>query len=388
MKVSWRTIPTVLLEDEVLDKAFSRARKAADRVDDSDKVFRVRKQMNRMVQTAADVIYNQFTEMVECWPSLDQSPQFDIAMIDACVGCDDYRHHLSMLQWAAKRITSIAGQNSKKIVRTARTELMHDARKEAYGRISSVMRQVGKSLLWLSEARETLKKLPTINSELPCIVVCGAPNVGKSAFISALSSGNMEVNHYPFTTKQIHVGHFFHRRLQHQLVDTPGLLDRPMINRNAIEMQAIAALENTGSLVLFLLDGSEQCGTPMEEQLNLLEEVKGLLPETDLLVVSSKADLLNPKPETWDEVIAAEKQWRDEGSEGDPQLPLLYDNQGRPTMSATEFAGMDAMRMEIVHRVKSARDIDPLSLPEGWYRRDLDIAKPKYMKTRDWDRRE
>ncbi|NCG43370.1 MAG: hypothetical protein GWO84_07530 [Euryarchaeota archaeon] len=388
MKVSWRTIPTVLLEDEVLDKAFSRARKAADRVDDSDKVFRVRKQMNRMVQTAADVIYNQFTEMVECWPSLDQSPQFDIAMIDACVGCDDYRHHLSMLQWAAKRITSIAGQNSKKIVRTARTELMHDARKEAYGRISSVMRQVGKSLLWLSEARETLKKLPTINSELPCIVVCGAPNVGKSAFISALSSGNMAVNHYPFTTKQIHVGHFFHRRLQHQLVDTPGLLDRPMINRNAIEMQAIAALENTGSLVLFLLDGSEQCGTPMEEQLNLLEEVKGLLPETDLLVVSSKADLLNPKPEMWDEVIAAEKQWRDEGSEGDPQLPLLYDNQGRPTMSATEFAGMDAMRMEIVHRVKSARDIDPLSLPEGWYRRDLDIAKPKYMKTRDWDRRE
>jgi len=344
--------------------------------------------MNRMVQTAADVIYSQFTEMVECWPSLDQSPQFDIAMIDACVGCDDYRHHLSMLQWAAKRITSIAGQNSKKIVRTARTELMHDARKEAYGRISSVMRQVGKSLLWLSEARETLKKLPTINSELPCIVVCGAPNVGKSAFISALSSGNMEVNHYPFTTKQIHVGHFFHRRLQHQLVDTPGLLDRPMINRNAIEMQAIAALENTGSLVLFLLDGSEQCGTPMEEQLNLLEEVKGLLPETDLLVVSSKADLLDPKPEMWDEVIAAEKQWRDEGSEGDPQLPLLYDNQGRPTMSATEFAGMDAMRMEIVHRVKTARDIDPLSLPEGWYRRDLDIAKPKYMKTRDWDRRE
>jgi GTP1/Obg family GTP-binding protein len=83
LKVSWRTIPTVLLEDEVLDKAFSRARKAADRVDDSDKVFRVRKQMNRMVQTAADVIYSQFTEMVECWPSLDQSPQFDIAMIDA-----------------------------------------------------------------------------------------------------------------------------------------------------------------------------------------------------------------------------------------------------------------------------------------------------------------
>jgi nucleolar GTP-binding protein len=388
LKVSWRTLPTVLLEDEVLDKAFSRARKAADRVDDSDRVFRVRKQMNRMVQTAADVIFNQFTDLVNSWPSLDQSPQFDVAMIDACVGCDDYRHNLSMLQWGAKRVNSIAAQNSKKIVRTGRTELMHDARKEAYGRISSILRQVGPSLLWLSEARETLKKLPTISTDLPCIVVCGAPNVGKSAFISALSSGNMEVNHYPFTTKQIHVGHFFHRRLQHQLVDTPGLLDRPMIKRNAIEMQAIAALENTGSLVLFLMDESEHCGTPLEEQTNLLEEIKGLLPETELLVVTSKADLLEPQPEMWDEVIAAEKQWHDEGSEGDPHLPLLYDHHGRPTMSATEFVGMDAMRLEIVNRVKSVRDIDPLSLPEGWYRRDHDIEEPIYKKTRDWNRRE
>jgi nucleolar GTP-binding protein len=376
------------LEDEVLDKAFSRARKATDRVDDSDRVFRVRKQMNRMVQTAADVIFNQFTDLVNSWPSLDQSPQFDVAMIDACVGCDDYRHNLSMLQWGAKRVNSIAAQNSKKIVRTGRTELMHDARKEAYGRISSILRQVGPSLLWLSEARETLKKLPTISTDLPCIVVCGAPNVGKSAFISALSSGNMEVNHYPFTTKQIHVGHFFHRRLQHQLVDTPGLLDRPMIKRNAIEMQAIAALENTGSLVLFLMDESEHCGTPLEEQTNLLEEIKGLLPETELLVVTSKADLLEPQPEMWDEVIAAEKQWHDEGSEGDPHLPLLYDHHGRPTMSATEFVGMDAMRLEIVNRVKSVRDIDPLSLPEGWYRRDHDIEEPIYKKTRDWNRRE
>ena len=388
MKVSWRTLPTVLLEDEVLDKAFSRARKAADRVDDSDRVFRVRKQMNRMVQTAADVIFNQFTDLVNSWPSLDQSPQFDVAMIDACVGCDDYRHHLSMLQWGAKRVNSIAAQNSKKIIRTGRTELMHDARKEAYGRISSILRQVSPSLLWLSEARETLKKLPTISTDLPCIVVCGAPNVGKSAFISALSSGNMEVNHYPFTTKQIHVGHFFHRRLQHQLVDTPGLLDRPMIKRSAIEMQAIAALENTGSLVLFLMDESEHCGTPLEEQNNLLEEIKGLLPETELLVVTSKADLLNPQPEMWDDVIAAEKQWHDEGSEGDPHLPLLFDHHGRPTMSATEFVGMDAMRLEIVNRVKSVRDTDPLSLPEGWYRRDHDIEEPKYKKTRDWNRRE
>ena len=370
MKVTWRQLPTVLFEDEVLDKAFSRARKAADRVDDYNRVFRTRKQLTRMIQTAADIIDTLFRETVQTWPSLDHSPQFDLAMIEACVGTDDYRHHLSMLQWGGTQVLRIANQNTRKIVRTAQIELMHEARREAYGRIGSILGRVGPSLKWLNEARETLKALPQIETLLPCIVVCGAPNVGKSAFISALSSGNMEVNHYPFTTKQIHVGHFTHRRLVHQLVDTPGLLDRPMSRRNAIEQQAIAALENIGSLVLFLLDTSEACGTPLEEQLNLLEDVDRLLPGTDMLVVTSKADLLSPRPEGWDVVQQEELTWREAGSKGTPELPLLYDEEGRPTMSATEDVGLDALRLEIVRRVKAAQVVDPMKLPEGWHRRD------------------
>jgi len=371
MNVSWRTLSTVLLEDEVLDEAFSRAKEAADRVDDPDRIFRVRKQMTRMVQTAADIIATEFQELVSAWPSLDQSPLFDVAMIDACVGCDEYRKNLATLQWAAGQVQRIASQNAKKIIRTGRTDLMHEARREAYGRISSVMRQVGPALAWLSEARETLKRLPKIDPVLPCIVVCGAPNVGKSAFISALSTGTMEVNHYPFTTKQIHVGHFTHRRLAYQMVDTPGLLDRPMEQRNHIEMQAIAALEHIGSLVLFLVDESESCGTPYEEQLNLLQEVKSLLPETDLMMVSSKADLLQPRPAMWAEVIEAETTWRAAGSEGEPALPLLMDHANRVCISATENIGLDAMRLEIVRRVKSARPNNPMELPEGWYRQDV-----------------
>ena len=150
---------------------------------------------------------------------------------------------------------------------------MHEARREAYGRISSIMRQVGPSLTWLS-ARETLKQLPKIDPVSPCIVVCGAPNVGKSAFIAALSTGKMEVNHYPFITKQIHVGHFTHRRLQYQMVDTPGLLDRPLNNETTLRCRPSLRSENIGSLVLFLVDESESCGTSLEEQMNLLAEVR------------------------------------------------------------------------------------------------------------------
>ena len=368
MKVSWKSLPTVLLEDEILDKGFSRAKKAADRVEDQDRIFRVRKQLTRMVQTSADVISTQLLDTVNSWPSLDQTPQFDFALIDACVGCDEYRHHLSNLQWAAHQIMKVSSQNAKKITRTARTELMHEARKEAYGRISSLVGQVSKSLLWLNEARETLKKLPTVDQSLPVIVVCGAPNVGKSAFISALSTGTMEVNHYPFTTKQIHVGHFTHRRLPYQMVDTPGLLDRPMIQRNDIEMQAIAALENIGSLVLFIIDKSEHCGTGLGEQMHLLEDVKDLLGDTPTIIVTSKADLLDPRPAEWQHVKDAEEDWRKTGSKGTPELPLLFDDEKTATMSAIENVGLDAMRLELIRLVQQQWATDPLQLPDGWHR--------------------
>ena len=368
VKVSWRALPTVLTKEELLDKAYARAKKAADRVDDNDRVFRVRKQLNRMIQTASDILSTYLIDTVNQWPSLDQSPQFDVSMIDACVGCDDYRHHLSMLQWAANQISKIATQNTRKITRTAKIELMHEARREAYGRISSLIGRIGPSLKWLGDSREILKRLPSIDQLSPCIVVCGAPNVGKSAFISALSSGNMEVNHYPFTTKRIHLGHFTFRRLQYQMVDTPGLLDRPMHKRNDIEMQAISALENLGSLVLFLIDESENCGMTIVEQNNLLEEILELLAETTVMIISTKADIHPEKPVNWDVVKSAEKEYLMSGEEHYSELPLLIDRNGYITISALENVGLEALKMEIVRIVKDNTPVDPMNLPDGWYR--------------------
>ena len=367
MKISWRTLPTVLLSDEILDKAFTKARKASERVEDPHKIFRTRKQMIRMVQTSADSIRSHFDNMVSTWPSLDHIPEFDYAMIDACVGCDDYRKNLATLQWAGETISKIAGQNVKKITRTANIEFMHSTRREFYGRVGSIMGRVEKPLKWLNEARETLKQLPQIDTAHPCIVVCGAPNVGKSAFIEALSSGKTEVNHYPFTTKRIHLGHFLHRRLQYQMVDTPGLLDRSMESRNAIEMQAIAALKHLGSLVLFLLDPTEKCGTSLVEQQNLYAEIENLLEGTDILLVTSKADLIEPRPELWDEVAKHEQEYRSGEIDDIVDMPLLFDSDGHVTMSAIENVGMDSLRMEIVKRVMESQPDDPLALPEGWH---------------------
>ena len=60
---------------------------------------------------------------------------------------------------------------------------MHEARREAYGRISSVMRQVGPSLTWLSEARETLKRLPKLTPSRPVSLFAVLPTWGNQPLL-------------------------------------------------------------------------------------------------------------------------------------------------------------------------------------------------------------
>ena len=61
--------------------------------------------------------------------------------------------------------------------------------------------------------------------------------------------------------------------------------------RNNIEMQAIAALENIGDVLVFLIDSTANATTSLEEQMNLLEEVTGLISERPKIIVHSKSDL-------------------------------------------------------------------------------------------------
>lgn len=54
------------------------------------------------------------------------------------------------------------------------------------------------------------------------------------------------------------------------MVDTPGILDHPLEERNTIEMQAVTALAHLQCCVLYFIDISEQCGYTIKEQVRHL----------------------------------------------------------------------------------------------------------------------
>ena len=57
-----------------------------------------------------------------------------------------------------------------------------------------------------------------------------APHVG-------VTRADVDVQPYAFTTKSLFVGHTDYKYLRWQVIDTPGILDRPLDERNTIEMQ-------------------------------------------------------------------------------------------------------------------------------------------------------
>lgn len=110
--------------------------------------------------------------------------------------------------------------------------------------------------------------------------------------MNKVTRADVEVQPYAFTTKALYVGHMDHRLLRWQVVDTPGILDRPLEERNTIEMQAITALAHLQCCVLYFLDISEQCGYPLDQQLRLFESIRPLFANKQVMIVANKTDVI------------------------------------------------------------------------------------------------
>jgi len=157
--------------------------------------------------------------------------------------------------------------------------------------ITLLKKQKG-SFEYLEQVRQHLARLPSIDPSTRTIILCGFPNVGKSSFMNGITRANVDVQPYPFTTKSLFVGHTDYRYLPWQIIDTPGILDHSLENRNVIEMQSITALAHLRACVLFMIDISEHCGYSIKKQVELFNDISPLFSGKPLLIVMTKIDLV------------------------------------------------------------------------------------------------
>jgi len=286
-------LPTAPTAEELVDQAFSRAARAG-RAKSGVEAQR------SMLMTASNVLHDNLQNTVAAWPDFREVDEFYTELADAVLrrslddvregetGLDAIKQDLAEVSWAARKNKELGREYIGRIPNDS--EGARKVRKQAFARMADVTEDVADNLAAIGAARDALKVLPDIRPDEPTVVVAGYPNVGKTSFINRVTNANNEIASYPFTTTGLQIGHFERERIRYQIVDTPGLLDRPAAERNEIEDQAVSAMVHLADAVLFFLDPSGTCGYPLEAQLALRDELEARF-DAPLVTVANKSDL-------------------------------------------------------------------------------------------------
>jgi len=282
-------ITTVLTAQEVLDKAFHAASKL--QATDPDAAYRARKTAVSRVTSVSDTIDHVLLRVVQNFAVLEGLHPFHREVLGTQFDLHEVRHAVETVDWCRKQVRDVATKATTQLTRTKNRPFIDAKRNEVYGRVSSLLERIAPELELLGRARDAIRRLQVIDPKVPTIVVAGYPNVGKSALVGRLSSAEPLVAAYPFTTTTVTVGHFFERGRPYQVVDTPGLLDRPLQERNPVERRALAAIAHLPHVLLFLIDPTPGAGSTLEQQEALLGQVRETYPDADVLVVETKSDL-------------------------------------------------------------------------------------------------
>lgn len=256
------------------------------------KITRIRAFYMRKVKFAQQSFHDRLTQILTEFPKLDDVHPFYADLMNVLYDKDHYKLALGQLNTARHLIDNVAKDYVRLLKYGDSLYRCKQLKRAALGRMATIMKRQGSNLTYLEQVRQHLARLPSIDPYTRTILICGFPNVGKSSFINKITRADVEVQPYAFTTKSLYVGHTDYKYLRWQVIDTPGILDHSLEERNVIEMQAVTALAHLRSCVLYFMDLSEQCGHTLDEQVHLFESIRPLFANKPLIIVANKIDIV------------------------------------------------------------------------------------------------
>ncbi|KAK9890971.1 hypothetical protein WA026_013308 [Henosepilachna vigintioctopunctata] len=290
---NFKKIAVVPTAKDFIDIILSKTqRKTPTVVHKQYKIARIRNFYNRKVKFSQQSFHDRLTQILTEFPKLDEVHPFYADLMNVLYDKDHYKLALGQLNTARHLIDNVAKDYVRLLKYGDSLYRCKQLKRAALGRMATIMKRQATNLTYLEQVRQHLARLPSIDPYTRTIIICGFPNVGKSSFINKITRADVEVQPYAFTTKSLYVGHMDYKYLRWQVIDTPGILDHPLEDRNVIEMQAVTALAHLRACILYFIDLSEQCGHNLEEQVLLFESIRPLFTNKPLIVVANKTDIV------------------------------------------------------------------------------------------------
>ncbi|KAJ2383076.1 Nucleolar GTP-binding protein 1, partial [Coemansia sp. RSA 2611] len=272
----------------------------------------------RKVKFTQETFDEKLRQILEEFPVLDNVHPFYADLMNVLYDKDHYKLALGQIN-TAKHLIDAVGKDYLRLLKFGDSLYRcKQLKRAALGRMATIMKRQKDSLSYLEQVRQHLARLPSIDPNTRTLIVCGYPNVGKSSFMNKVTRADVDVQPYAFTTKSLFVGHMDYKYLRWQVIDTPGILDHPLEERNTIEMQSITALAHLRAAVLFFVDLSEQCGYSIQDQMSLFASIKPLFANKPTLLVISKTDVC-----TLDAVRPEERQLVESACDSNVEMSQL-----------------------------------------------------------------
>jgi nucleolar GTP-binding protein len=306
-KNPFRDIIPILRANKLFSIAYDGAMKASIR-GTSEAVHPLRRSRKKEavhIELLSKELRNRLFRIVEEFPRMEPEivPNFYLETLDISFGVDRLRKTLGSLSGAANVIWRIKRKYIGDVWHAGSVVSIKSIRRAAFGRIRSVIMKLDNRLVFLETVRSRMRLMPGIDLDQPTLCIAGYPNVGKSSLVNTITSAKPEIGAYPFTTKEVTLGHlkipiFINKtsdkpitHISCQIVDTPGILDRPLEKRNEIELRAIAALKNLSSGIVFIFDYTQT--ESLISQKNLFFQISRNFENIPFLILCSKEDLLD-----------------------------------------------------------------------------------------------
>lgn len=366
---NFKTIPHIPDSSGLIDIILSKTqRKTPTVVHSGYKIQRIRKFYMRKIKFAYSCIEEKLDAIVSGFPKLEDIHPFYADLINILYDKDHFKMALGYIN-TAKNLCEKVSKDYIKLMKYADSLYRCKQLKVAsLGRMATIMKKLNSSLKYLEEVRKHLGRLPTIDPFSRTLLLTGFPNVGKSSFMNLITNAESEVQPYPFTTQSLWAGHTEYKQLKWQVIDTPGILDRPLEDRNTIEMQAITALAHLESAILYFIDISESCGYSLSEQLSLFTSIKPLFKNKPLLIILNKIDL---RP--YSELGAEEKQIIENAAKENNTYLIQMSNQSHEGVMDVKTKACDFL---LEYRLaNSAKNLKP-GVKEDTFANRVHIAQP------------
>ena len=287
----FKEITPVLRAADLIDVVLSKTqRKTPTEVHPQFQITRIRSFYMRKVKFAQSTFEDKLNGILDQFPKIDDLHPFYADLCNVLYDRDHYKLALGQIKTVMGTLENISKDYLKLLKFADSLYKCKMLKRAALGRMCTAIKKLQATSLYLEEVRQHLGRLPQINPTTRTLIVTGYPNVGKSSFMNLVTDANVEVQPYAFTTKSVYVGHMDYKYNRWQVLDTPGILDHPLEQRNTIEMTAITALAHIHAAILFFLDVSEQCGFSIDQQVALFHSIKPLFRGKPLLVVLNKID--------------------------------------------------------------------------------------------------